>query len=146
MRAVAAGLAYVALVFGVGFVLGVARVTLLVPRLGERTAELIELPVMVLVCVLAARFVVRRFCPLGMRQRIGMGGLALAVLVGAELGLTLASGQSLASYFTDRDPVAGTAYAVSLVLFALMPALVGARAGPGTTRGQGPRGDADGAR
>lgn len=39
-QSIKAGLAYFALVFGTGFVLGAVRVTLLVPRFGERIAEL----------------------------------------------------------------------------------------------------------
>ena len=44
-----AGTAYFALVFGAGFVMGAIRVPLLVPRLGERVAELIEMPFMCIV-------------------------------------------------------------------------------------------------
>jgi hypothetical protein len=34
-------------------------------------------------------------------------------------------GQGIAEYLAGRDPVAGTAYLVSLVLFALMPWIAG---------------------
>jgi len=37
-----AGLAYFAFVLGAGFVLGMSRVPFLVPRIGERWAELAE--------------------------------------------------------------------------------------------------------
>ena len=45
-RTIKAGIAYFALVFGAGFVLGMIRVPFLVPRLGERVAELVEMPFM----------------------------------------------------------------------------------------------------
>lgn len=38
-------LAYFGCVFGVGFLLGIVRVLWLVPLLGERMAELLEIPV-----------------------------------------------------------------------------------------------------
>jgi hypothetical protein len=60
-RIIWAGLTYFALVFGVGFILGPIRILLIVPRLGERVAELLEAPVMLLVIIFAALWVVRRF-------------------------------------------------------------------------------------
>jgi hypothetical protein len=56
-----AAITYVGLVFGAGFLLGTVRVLLVVPQLGVRSAELLEMPLMATVVVLAARFVVRRF-------------------------------------------------------------------------------------
>ena len=61
MRTTQAGIAYFALVFGTGFLLGIIRVPFLVPRLGVRTAELIEMPFMFVAILFAARYVVRRF-------------------------------------------------------------------------------------
>ena len=122
-----AGLAYFALVFGAGFVLGALRVTFLVPRLGERIAELGEMPFMFLVIRLAARFVIRHFAlPASMRARLGTGLLALVLLLAAEFVLAVVlQNRSLADYIASRDPVSGSIYLAMLVLFALMPAFVG---------------------
>lgn len=116
-------LTYFALVFGVGFVLGTVRVSLLVAALGERRAELLELPLMVLASFLAARWVVRRWrVPQGWRSRLPIGLAALALLLAAELLLALfLQGASPGEYVAGRDPVSGTAYALSLALFAVMP-------------------------
>ena len=61
MPRVKAILLYFFIVLGTGFALGVVRVPFLVPQLGERYAELLEMPIMFVVIVLAARHVVRRF-------------------------------------------------------------------------------------
>ena len=61
MQIVAAGVVYFLVVFGAGFVLGAIRVLWVVPRMGVRGAELLEMPIMLIVTVLAARWVVRRF-------------------------------------------------------------------------------------
>ncbi|MCS6807023.1 MAG: hypothetical protein RMM98_09600 [Acidobacteriota bacterium] len=53
---------YIAIVFGVGFALGPICVVWLEPRLGVRTAELIEAPFMLLAVILAGRLVGRRLC------------------------------------------------------------------------------------
>lgn len=125
-RTIQAGAAYFALVFAVGFVLGSIRVPLLVPRLGERMAELIEMPLMLAVIVLSAQFIVRRFAlpPLAL-VRLGAGLLALALLVAAELLLAaVLQGRPIGEYVASRDPVSGSVYLASLVLFALMPLLL----------------------
>lgn len=119
-------LLYFALVLGAGFLLGVFRVLVLVPRLGERYAELLEMPVMLLVIVFAARHVVRRFkLPLNVVVRLQVGFGALAFSVAAELLLAVAlQSQSIAQYIASRDPVSGSVYLLLLLVFALMPALL----------------------
>jgi len=128
-----AGAYYFALVFATGFVLGALRVTVLVPRLGTRTAELAEVPVMLAVTLFAARWVARRLSvPPSARPRLGMGCVALVLLLVAEFGLVLPlRGLTLAEYLATRDPVSSAAYYASLVVLALAPWLL-ARCGSGT--------------
>jgi hypothetical protein len=128
---------YVALVLAAGFVLGTARVLWLVPRVGTRAAELLEMPLMLVATVLAARWVDRRL-PAGTRSRtrLGIGAIALGLLLAAEL-LVVAPlrGLSPLEALADRDPVSGTAYWLSLALFLLMPWLLRRRVrtpGPGS--------------
>jgi hypothetical protein len=131
LKVAQAGLLYFACVFGAGFALGSIRVPLLVPRLGVRTAELIEMPLMLCVIVLAARWVVRR-CALRPTPaaRLGAGVLALAMLLLAELALALGlQGLTPSAYIASRDPVSGSIYAILLVVFALLPFWLGRRPG-----------------
>ena len=126
MPRIKASLAYFGIVLGTGFALGVVRVPFLVPRLGERYAELLEMPIMLLVIVLAARYVVRRFnlAP-DPAIRLQVGFAALALSVAAELLLaTVLQSQSLIQYLSSRDPVSGSVYLLLLLVFALMPALL----------------------
>ena len=121
-------LVYFAIAFGAGFVLGTIRVGLLVPRFGERTAELAEAPLMLAVTVLAARFVVRRFPALDRRSHLWSGVVALALMLAIEFSVVLSlRGLSLAEYAASRDPIAGAVYVALLAVFALMPWLVSAR-------------------
>jgi hypothetical protein len=126
MRSFKPAVLYFALVLGTGFVLGMVRVPFLVPRLGERYAELLEMPFMFVAIVLAARYVVRRFdlpARLSVRLQVGFAALAMSVL--AELLLaTVLQGRSLAQFIASRDPVSGSVYLVMLLLFALMPAIL----------------------
>jgi hypothetical protein len=129
LRTLKAGMAYFFLAFGAGFFLGAIRVTFLVPRLGERIAELIEMPFMLVVIFLAASFITQRFAlPATAPVRLGAGLLALALLIAAELLLAVAlQDRSLGDYVGSRDPVSGTVYLAMLVLFAAMPLLIGRR-------------------
>ena len=124
--ALKAGAAYFALVFGAGFLLGIVRLLWLVPRVGERNAELIEEPVMLAVTYFAARFLTRRLAvPAKAGPRLGMGLAGLSLLLAAEFGLVLQlRGMSLADYFAQRDPVAATVYYAMLAVFALMPLIL----------------------
>ncbi len=110
---------YFALVFGTGFVLGTIRVVWLVPRVGVRAAELLEMPLMLVAIVLLAAYINRRF-PDAPRLRTGI--LALICLLVAEIALGVAlGGESVAQVLLDRDPVSGAAYYAALAAFAVMP-------------------------
>jgi hypothetical protein len=130
MQVLKGGVIYFVLVFGAGFVLGTMRVLFIVPRVGERAAELAETPVMLAVSYFAARWIVRRFAvPPAASARLGVGLIALALMLGFEFGLVLRlRGLTLAEYFATRDAVSGTAYYLSLIVFALFP-LLNRRAG-----------------
>jgi len=126
MQTLRAGALYFAVVFGAGFALGTLRVLLVVPRLGARTAELMEAPVMLAVSAVAARWIVRRLeVPSTWRRRLGMGCFALGLLLIAEFMLVLRlRGLSVREYVATLDPVAGMVYYVSLGVFAVTPLLV----------------------
>ncbi len=126
MKILKAGAAYFGLVFGAGFLLGCIRVPFLVPHLGARVAELLEMPVQFVVIVFAARFIVRRFSlPLDTAIRLGVGFVALGLAIAAEflLALVLAE-RSVAEYLASRDPVSGSVYLVMLMVFALLPLIL----------------------
>ncbi len=126
IRSIKAGVAYFALVFGAGFILGSVRVPFLVPRLGERIAELVETPFMFVVVLLSARFIAKQFAlPATVSVRLATGFLALGLLLAAEIVLVTAlQGRSLGQYIASRDPVSGSVYLAMLALFAFMPLIV----------------------
>lgn len=129
MRIFRPAAAYFALVFGAGFVLGILRVTWLVPRWGERAAELAEMPLMLVVIVVAARSVVRRAAPRAASAWLGVGFAAVGLLLVAEFALAVAlQARSLADYVASRDPVSGGVYLAMLLLMAWMPRLLARRA------------------
>jgi hypothetical protein len=124
-QTIRAGLTYFAIVLGTGFVLGAFRVPFLVPRVGERWAELAEMPIMATVIFLGAGFILRRFpdiCTAG--RSLAAGVLALALSVCAELGLALVlQSQTLPEFLASRDKVSGSVYVALLLVFAVMPRL-----------------------
>ncbi len=117
-----AAAAYFALVFAAGFVLGCVRVPLLMPRLGDRTAELLELPVMLAICFAIARARQRRTAGFSARRQLAIGMLAMQFLLAAECGLgALLQARSPREVLLAHDPVSGPLYYASLLVFALLP-------------------------
>ncbi|HYW37514.1 MAG TPA: hypothetical protein VE957_05325 [Terriglobales bacterium] len=129
MQLVKAGVLYFALVFGAGFVLGTIRTLWVVPRFGTRMAELMEMPIMLAITIVAARWTVLRLsAPIMWSARLEMGCVALVLMLIAEFGFVLwIRGISIRDYLATRDPVSGTVYYLMLVLFAVMPLLVARR-------------------
>ena len=125
-RILKAALVYFLIVFSAGSLLGPIRVLFIVPRLGERMAELLEAPLMLLVIILAATWTVRRFqLPVRLAYRLGAGVIAFIIGLVFEFGLVLTlRGLTLREYFDLRDPIAAGVYYLTLMLFALMPLLV----------------------
>lgn len=124
-KTIQAGFLYFAIVLGTGFILGMFRVPFLVPRIGERWAELAEMPVMALVIFMAAGYVLRRFPEICRPGRSLMAGvLAFALSVAAELGMaTILQHQTLVEFVGSRDKVSGSVYIALLLAFAVMPRL-----------------------
>jgi hypothetical protein len=126
MQAFKAGVFYFALVFAAGFLLGAVRTVWVVPRVGARNAELMEMPIMLAVSFFAARWTVLclALSP-SSSARLAMGGIALVFMLVAEFGFVLwLRGFTIRQYLATRDPVSGTAYYLSLVIFAIMPVLI----------------------
>jgi hypothetical protein len=124
-----AGAIYFALVFGAGFILGPIRILVLVPRVGERIAELIETPIMLAVIVVSAPWVTRRFVDTHTPAHLlAIGCVALGLLLACEFTVVLwLRGLTIPEYVASRDPVAGVVYAVMLVVFAVMPLILARR-------------------
>ena len=124
-KTIRAALLYFAIVLGTGFVLGMFRVPILVPRIGERWAELAEMPVMAAVIFLSAGYVLRRYPEIrSPRLSLAAGFLALALSVAAELGLAVVlQNQTLTEFIKSRDKVSGAVYIGLLLVFAVMPRL-----------------------
>jgi hypothetical protein len=129
MQTLKAAVLYFGLVFGAGFALGSVRTLYVVPRLGTRIAELLEAPIMPVVTIVAARWIVLLLAvPSVFSARLGMGCVAFSLLLVAEVALMhWLRGTSIREYLATRDRVSGTVYYILLVTFALMPLLVASR-------------------
>jgi hypothetical protein len=79
--------------------------------------------------LVAARWIVRRLAvPSTWSSRLGMGGMALVLLLAAEWALVFwLRGLSIEEYAAGRDPVAGTVYLLMLGVLALMPLCIARR-------------------
>lgn len=122
--ALRAGVAYFALVFAVGFVLGTLRVLVLERHLGQTGSMAVELPIMLLVSWSLCGWLLERFSVgSSWEHRLAMGGVAFALLMVAELGLSvLAFGRSLAQHlesYRSWGQVLGLAAQLAFAAFPL---------------------------
>lgn len=125
VKTIRPALMYFAFVLGTGFILGMFRVPILVPRIGERWAELAEMPIMAAVIFFSAGYVLKRYPEIQSPGRsLATGCLALGLSVTAELGLAvMLQHQSLVAFLKSRDKVSGVVYIALLLVFAVMPRL-----------------------
>jgi hypothetical protein len=125
-RAAIAGGAYFAAVFLIGFALGTVRVLAVAPQIGETAAVLVEAPVMLAASWAVCGWLVRRFAVPRGGPRALMGALAFALLMGAELGVSvLLFGRSLEEHLANYRTLPGAIGLAAQLAFALIPLLRG---------------------
>jgi hypothetical protein len=117
------GLIYFLLVFAAGFLLAPLRELVLAPRIGQQSAELAEMPVMLLVIYLAAGWMARRpALAIRPRRLLAVGLIAFGIMLSAEMAVLVnIRGLGFQQYLEQREPVSGVVYLLMLLLFALMP-------------------------
>lgn len=129
-----AGATYFAVIFALGFVLGTIRVLVLLPRVGETTAVLLEGPLILTASWFACRFLIKTFrvAP-AFAARLLMGASALALLLFAEFGLGVYGfNRSVAEHFAHYATTPGALGLAGQVVFGLFPImqlLIGRRNG-----------------
>ena len=126
MNTLKLSIVYFALIFGTGFMLGTIRVLWIVPKIGVRTAELIEMLPMFVAILLSARWINQHLADAdNISTRLKIGFLALSFLLVAEIAIGMVlQGASISEVLLNHDPISGTVYYVMLILFALMPWLL----------------------
>ena len=125
MTIIKAGIAYVLIVFAIGFALGAIRVTFIAPATGPLAAVLIELPFMLTAAWFTAKWLIRTLeVRATVSSRAIMGLVAFALLMVIETLVGSAFGRSLASQLSDLQQPAGLAGLIGQMLFALIPLLL----------------------
>ncbi len=121
-QAALAGLAYFAVIFALGFVLGSVRVLLIAPAVSEFIAVLIELPVILLACWLASGFWIRQLRISTLQAALMMGAVAFFCLMIAEFSLgALAFERTLSDQLQNWITPAGALGLCGQIAFALFP-------------------------
>jgi heme/copper-type cytochrome/quinol oxidase subunit 4 len=119
-----AGIGYFAAVFGLGFLLGAARVLVVAPAVGVLPATLIELPIMLIAAWRICIWLVRKLSvSSSLGPRAAMGAVAFTLLIAAEtvlgvVGFGQTLQQQLAGY-RDTGPMLGLVAQIASALFPL---------------------------
>ena len=123
--AVRAGCIYFLAVFAFGFLLGVLRVFFLAPAIGELGAVALELPIMLAVSwFICGKLITRFSVPYNLRLRLVMGGAAFALLMIAEISVSIfAFGRTLSDHFAVYQRFPAQLGLVAQIIFAMFPAI-----------------------
>src|SRR6202011_5564703 len=107
----------------VGFLLGTLRVLVVAPQLGEPLAVVIELPLMLATSWLACGWIIHRSSlPGALSPRLVMGGVAFALLMVAELGVSVfAFGRTVVQHFETYQTGESLLGLLSQIAFGLFP-------------------------
>jgi len=118
-----AGTAYAATVFGIGFLLGSARVLLLAPRVGSTIAVSVETPVILAASWYVAGYWMKRLAVAAeIRTRTLVGVVAFITLMILEVALSVSLfHRSVGEYLAGLRSAAGAIGLAAQVCFATFP-------------------------
>ena len=124
MIIIQAAISYFAIVFVAGFVLGTIRTLIIAPQTGELTAVAMELPLMIAISWWACGVVVHRLKPASeVPSRLAIGLIALALLLVAEVAVSLGLGLTLRQHVALYATTPVQLGLFGQLLFALFPLL-----------------------
>ena len=119
-----AGGLYAIIVFAIGFILGTIRVLLVLPRLGQTAAVVIEAPMMLAASWFVCRWCVNRLdvrCTIPARSSMGL--VAFLALMSLEVALGAVFGRSLADQLAIYETLAGAIGLAAQAIFATFPVI-----------------------
>lgn len=124
-RSLIAGVAYFATIFAAGFTLGAIRTLFVAPRVGATLAVALELPLILTLAWMICRRLYRAFRVPHSRACAGaMGGVAFALLLGAEIGISMLLGartiQEHFSLYGEPSHLLGLAGQIGFGLFPVL--------------------------
>ena len=121
MKAIRFAVLYFAAVFAAGFILGTIRTLLVIPRIGELPAVLLELPVILAIAWIVCGWLMRGRS-IGRTEAVAAGVLAFAILMTAEAALSvMLFGRTLAEYLASFTQLHGLLGLAGQVVFATFP-------------------------
>ncbi len=111
------------LVFAVGLVFDAIRTLFVMPAVGSLAAVLIELPFILAVSWMACSRVLQHFsAPAEMSHRLAMGAFALALLLVAEVLVSVTiDGRAISEHFALYKTVPTIIGLLAQIMFALFP-------------------------
>ncbi len=124
-KTIFAAFSYFAVVFGAGFALGALRMIMVAPYLGTMGAIVLEVPIMLAISWYACRSIITNFdIPATVAQGLVMGGIAFALLMAAELALSVVLlGRTIAQHlagYADAGTMLGLAAQIAFGLFPVL--------------------------